>query len=252
MKQKILLLLLLASVFFSNAKANESEPNDTRAQANTLPLNGNNSGDINPSADVDWFKVTTTSDGQLNLTLTSTNGINVQAYLYDNDGATLLNNGVTAGTININTDGLAAGTYYIRISTYYTGQTPAYTISNTLTVASVANDAEPDSSRATALTLPLNGTKTGHEGYYYNNQRDLLDFYKITTNGDGLLQLKLTSNNGNNVQAVLYDNNGTTFLGTVVTSTTAYLNVDGLAAGTYYVQVGTYYTNQFAPYTITD
>jgi hypothetical protein len=45
MKIKILLLILLATGFkFCDAIAQETEPNNTRAQANTLTLNGSNSG----------------------------------------------------------------------------------------------------------------------------------------------------------------------------------------------------------------
>ncbi|MBS1745986.1 MAG: hypothetical protein JST21_07445, partial [Bacteroidetes bacterium] len=66
MKQKILLLFFLpALLIYGNAKANESEPNDTKAQANTLALNGSQSGAIGTSTDVDWYKVTTNMDGKL-------------------------------------------------------------------------------------------------------------------------------------------------------------------------------------------
>ena len=110
MKTKTLLSLCFVLFLFGSSYA-ETEPNNTRAQANTLTLNGSTSGAISPTTDVDWFKVTTNADGQLNLTLTSTNGINVNAILYDNDGVTSLNSSVTAGSVAINTDGLAAGTW---------------------------------------------------------------------------------------------------------------------------------------------
>ncbi len=253
MKQKILLLLLLAGIFFSAAKANESEPNDTRAQANVLPLNGNNTGAIGTATDVDWYKVTTTTDGQLNLTLAVSNGLYTYFTIYDNDGTTVLQSTYTAGTSSYSVDGLAVGTYYIQIYPYYPGQMPAYTLSNTLTAATPANDAEPDSTRAQALVLPLNGSKTGHIGYYYNHHRDSVDVYKVTTTADGRLRLTMASANGQNVYIDLYDNNGTILLGSAYTAGTAVLvDKDGLAAGTYYVRIHTYYTTEFAPYTLSD
>ncbi len=254
MKQKLLLITLLCCGFMYNSvKANETEPNDTKAQANTLSLNGSNSGTIGTATDVDWFKVTTNGDGKLNLTLAVSNGLNCYYALYDNDGTTLLHQEYTAGTSSYSVDGLATGTYYIKIYPYFSGQMPAYTISNTLTKPAQANDTEPDSTRAQALTLTLNGSTTGHIDYYYKNHRDSVDWYKVTTNADGRLRLTMTSANGQNVWAYLYDNDGTTQLGGAYTSGSAVVvNRDGLAAGTYYIRVNTYYTTEFAPYTLSD
>ncbi len=254
MKQRILLLTLLCFGFLYNtSKANESEPNDTKAQANTLALNGSNSGTIGSSTDVDWFKVTTNGDGKLNLTLVVSNGLYAWFTLYDNNGVTELKSGYTNGTTSYSEDGLAEGTYYIKIYPYYSGQMPAYTISNTLTKPAEANDTEPDSTRAQALTLQLNGSTTGHIDYYYKNHRDSVDWYKVITNADGRLRLTMTSANGQNVWAYLYDNDGITQLAGGYTSGSAVVvNKDGLAAGTYYIRVNTYYTTEFAPYTLAD
>src|SRR5581483_5321902 len=103
-----------------------------------------------------------------------------------------------------------------------------------------------------ALTLPLNGSVTGHVNYYYKNHRDSTDWYKVTTNADGRIRLRITSNNGQNVWAYLFDNDGTTQLNAQYTTGTLDINTDGLAAGTYYVRVNTYYTTEFAPYTLAD
>ena len=70
MKQTI---LQITAVFFLltgfEAKAQESEPNDNFTQANILALNGSNSGAMNVAGDIDWWSVTTTGDGQLNITI---------------------------------------------------------------------------------------------------------------------------------------------------------------------------------------
>ncbi len=250
--------ILLASFFcffillFNVAQAAETEPNNTAATANVLPLNGSNSGAINPAGDVDWYKVTTTSDGQLNITVTPTSGKYMWIYLYDNNGTILLNSGNSNTTFTVGSDGLAAGTYYVQVNTYYSSDTSSYTISSALTTIAQPNDAEPDSTRALALTLPLNNKTTGHINYYYNNHRDSADWYKITTTGDGLLKLTLTSNNGQYVWAYLYDNDGVTVLNSNNTNGTLDISTDGLAAGTYYVRINTYYNNGFAPYTLAD
>ena len=241
------------------AQANDTEPDSTRAQALTLPLNGSTTGHINyyyknHKDSVDWYKVTTNADGRLRLTMTSANGQNVWAYLYDNDGTTQLAGSYTSGSaVVVNKDGLAAGTYYIRVNTYYTSEFAPYTLADSLFVPTVSNDTEPDSTRAQALTLPLNGNKKGHINYYYNNHKDSVDWYKVITNGDGRLRLTMTSANGQNVWAYLFDNNATTPIASGYTSGSAVVvNADGLAAGTYYIRVNTYYTSEWAPYTLSD
>ncbi len=256
MKQKTLLLLatvIFCFAGFSAMAAPETEPNNTRAQANNLALGGSNTGAINVAGDEDWFKVTTTGDGKLNVTIDVSNSLNLRCYVYDNDGLILLNNTYTAGTITFSTDGLAAGTYYLKLVPYYDGQLPAYTISNTLTEPTESNDSEPNNTAAQAKVLGLNKSTTGHISYYYNNLRDTFDWYKVTTNADGRLRLTMKSGNAQNVYVYLFDNDATTLLDKGYTAGDAtVVNTDGLAAGTYYIRVNTYYNDGFAPYTLSD
>ncbi len=57
MKTKITFIaLLLCNLIWSTAKANENEPNDTKAQANTLQLNGSNSGTIGTVGEMTGIK----------------------------------------------------------------------------------------------------------------------------------------------------------------------------------------------------
>lgn len=253
MKQKFLLTTLTFCVLlWTTAKAAETEPNDTKAQANTLALNGNNSGKINTGGDQDWWKVTTNGDGKLDISLTPLSGRYTWIYLYDNDGTTQLNATYSTGTFTLATDGLAAGTYYIRVNCFYASDTGSYTISNTLTPPAQANDAEPNATRAQAKVLPLNGNRTGHVGYYYNSQRDTVDWYKVTTTANGKLDLTLTPANGEYVWIYLFDNDGTTLLNSSYSTNTFTQTTDGLAAGTYYIRVNCYYSTKFAPYTLSN
>ncbi len=251
MKQKILLLILLG-IIYSAAKANETEPNNTRAQANTLALNSTNSGKINPAGEQDWWKVTTNGDGKLDVTLTPLSGRYTYVYLYDNDGVTQLAGNYSNGAFTISADGLAVGTYYMKVICYYSTDTSSYIISNQLTKPTQANDTEPDSTKALALTLPLDGSVTGHVGYEYNNHRDTTDWYKLTTNADGLIRLTLTPANGQYTFVTLYDHDGTTVLNSNYSNSVFSISTDGLAAGTYYARVYCYYTNGFAPYALAD
>lgn len=234
-------------------QANDVEPNGTRNQAKVLPLNGSKTGHIgyyynNLDDTLDWWKVTTNQDGKLNFTITSHNGQNVYAQLFDNDGTTFLAGSYTSGTATYSADGLSAGTYYILVRNYYISGFAPYTLSNTLTLPPVANDIEPNGTYQQALTFNLNDTVKGHIGYYYNFLDDTLDWYKVTTTLEGRLSFYIQSLNGQNVYLNLYDGNGTLVLGGSYTSSSATFNVDGLAAGTYYFRVKTYYNNEFAPY----
>ncbi|HYK45941.1 MAG TPA: PPC domain-containing protein, partial [Parafilimonas sp.] len=240
-------------ILISASRAAETEPNNDRASANTLALNGNNTGVINPAGDQDWWKVTTTADGKLDITLTPLGGHLTWIYLYDNNGTSELASSNANTTFTVTKDGLAAGTYYIKIICYFASDTSNYNISDALTTPAQANDAEPNDTKAQAITLALNNSTTGHAGYYYNLHRDTSDWYKLTTNADGRIQLSLTPANGKIVWVYLYDNNGTTLLTSANSGTPFTTSKDGLAAGTYYVRVICYFANSdYAPYTLKD
>ena len=257
----------LADSLFASPVANDLEPDSTPALALTLPLNGSVTGHVgyyydNHRDSVDWYKVTTSSDGLLRLKVT-TEPSTINAYinyaLYDNNGKTLLNSnttGAATSTILI-TDGLAEGTYYVKMSQYNNTDYVSYKLADSLFAPPVANDVEPDSTRALALTLPLNGSMTGHVGYYYNNHRDSTDWYKVTIPTDGLLRLKVTTEPSTlnaYVNYTLYDNNGITVLNSSTTgaATSTVLGTDGLAAGTYYVKISQYNSGDYVSYKVDD
>jgi Secretion system C-terminal sorting domain/SprB repeat len=271
----------LTGNFTPAALASDVEPNGTAATAQNLPLNTATTGHLgyyyNHQRDTaDWYQVTINGDGLLQLNLSmirgsaiSTNTLDVTVVLFDHDATTQLGsvevfNGNGPGSNLITTDGLAAGTYYIRVQPFSTTEFANYTLTGNFTPAALANDAEPNASPATAVNLPLNSSATGHLGYYYNHQRDTADWYKVTTTGDGLLRVYLSmvrgsalSSNTLDVEVLLYDNNATTQLASVEVFNgngpgSNLITADGLAAGTYYIKVQPFSTAEFANYTITD
>ncbi|MBX7109531.1 MAG: pre-peptidase C-terminal domain-containing protein [Chitinophagales bacterium] len=255
MKTNKLLAIVLCSLLWFTAAGTETEPNDTKSKANKLALNGNNTGAVTPGGDVDWWKISTNADGMISLTLTSTNGVYLSYQLYDNNGTTGLNYIVNYvnGTTAQNTDGLAQGTYYVKVYATNIGEQPSYTISDLLTVPSQSNDLEPNGSSVQAITLAQNSTLNGHVGYYFNAKRDTADWYKVTTNSDGQLSLTLSSGNAHYLSLFLYDKNGTTVLnGFNYDNSTQTLNTNGLAAGTYYFRIYCTNPDDFAPYIIKD
>lgn len=99
----------------------------------------------------------------------------------------------------------------------------------------------------------MNSNKTGHLDYYDNKTRNNSDWYKITTNADGYLKLTLFAADGGDLYMRLYDKDTVTQINSVESynGNTVTLNADGLAKGTYYVQLSPYSTS-FGLYKITD
>jgi hypothetical protein len=199
----------------------------------------------------DWYVVSPNSDGLISLKITSHNGQNVYAELFDNDGVTNLTGSYTSSTATYTRDGLAAGTYYVRIKTYYTYEFAPYSLVVNHTPANLTNDVEPNNYIANALSFPINTTITGHIGYYYNHYDDTTDVYSITLPVDGKLTIDLNPEYSQNVYATLYDNNGTTVLFGTYSPGFLSQTKNDLAAGTYYLRIYTYYHAEFTPYTLT-
>jgi hypothetical protein len=241
-------ILLLAFMFATNILKAETEPNDSKAQANALALTVADVGTVSLT-ESDWFSVTIPEDGDLNIELTSS--VNTYIQILDNNGTTSLLNAYALGTVTRTVSGLAAGTYYVRLYNYYAFENSNYTITATLTSTGLANDVEYNGSVPTAITLPLNGSVTGHVNYYYNNERDTTDWYAVTVNEDGKLSYTITSN-GQNLYGKLFDGDGITELaGSYVTTSATYFR-DGLAPGTYYIKIYTYYSYEYIAYTLSN
>ncbi|MEP7106902.1 MAG: T9SS type A sorting domain-containing protein [Ferruginibacter sp.] len=251
-----LFISLFLSATVLQAQVVETEPDNTPAQANTFAINGNASGALNVAGDVDWYKITTTADGQINITFDNTGNQDIKSVaLYDNDGITSINSGgVGNGIGGINTDGLAAGTYYIKIYGNSGSETGAYILSANLAVPPLANDKEPNNNFSEADTLSLNDSITGHIGYYYNNKRDSTDWYVVTTNADGLLNITFDNTGHQDLKVVsLYDSSGTLSLTAVsVGNGIGGLQKDGLSAGTYYIKINGTSGSEFGAYQLSD
>lgn len=245
---KLFCLSALSCLSYSTFAVNETEPNGNWNQAKNIPFTATGEGKISAGGDVDWWRVKSTTDGSLNLDVWYVGGSFSYSYeLYD-----------TLGTLLISTPfppdyhGLRAGTYYIRIQTNNPADSTIYSVHVSWTNAPLANDVEPNSGKATAKVLPLNGSKTGHIGYYYYNSRDTADWYKITTTAHGDLAVTLAVQLGHNVSFDVFDNNGSTLLQGNATYDSYTINLNGLAPGTYYVRVTGFSSNDFDAYTLSD
>ncbi len=245
----------LSNTFLAPVQANDIGTNNIYTSATIWPLNGSITGHIgfryNGNIDnTDWFEINLPNDGMLSYSITSHNNQNVYAQLFDGNGTSYIVGNYTTGTTNYSADGLAAGIYYLKITTYYTYEFAPYTISNTFTAASLLNDIEPNGTSATALVLPINTSTTGHIGYEYNLLRDQFDFYQISLPEDGKLTYTISVENNQNTFAQLLDYDGSTLLTGSYTTTTATYSLNNLAAGTYFIRINTYYLSEFNSYTL--
>ncbi|HQV00219.1 MAG TPA: T9SS type A sorting domain-containing protein, partial [Bacteroidia bacterium] len=190
-------------------------------------------------------------EGKVTFYIQSMNGQNVFMQLFDGNGTTFLGGSYTSSNATFNVDGLAAGTYYFRIKTYYNSEYVPYRFSVKLTTPTYLIDTEPNGTKATAKNITKNDSITGHIGYYYNNLRDTFDYRKLTITEYGSLTFKVYSGNGQNVYAQLFDADGTTYLAGSYTSSTAQWTRNDMAPGTYYLRIHTYYVNsEFVPYSL--
>ncbi len=196
----------------------------------------------------------------IGLTLTSNNGQNVYYQLYDNDGTTILHNSYTPGTESYNTDGLAAGTYYVKITTYYSTGFAPYTLSNTFTPYANASEGLSNDFAKNGATLPANSTIQGHVGFRNNGgSLDPGDWWKINYTGTGNLTVSLNFeawlSNGsipNTYLQIFKDTLAGPLFSNYSASGNVTANLTGLTQGYYYVHVVTYYSSsQWSSYNIT-
>ena len=164
MKQVKLLLFITFLFAFKNSKAEETEPNNTKAQASIMHLNGADTGTFNNASDVDWWLLNTNNDGDLLIDFGMASCSDVDhscdgfSYtVYDEDGTTVEVSGTPTHPSTV-IKGLIAGRYYIQVRNIHSNEINSrYILYSTLTASQ--NDAEPNNDFTHAIVLPLNGGK---------------------------------------------------------------------------------------------
>ena len=192
-----------------------------------------------------WFKFTATGDGYIDLTCKPSSGLSLRYItlysLYNNNtmqrGATWV--GSESKTLRVNN--LAAGTYYVKVERDNGQGSFSLSCSFTLTDNSYLDDGEPNNNFSQSKTLSINGSRTGHIGYFYWNDTDNEDWFNVTVPEDGTIELTCTPAQGLSMRYItLYSlsNNatkqrGAAWVGAVGTT----LVIKNVAKGKYYVKV---------------
>ena len=93
------------------------EPNNTYQASNVIPLNSDQTGQINVATDIDWFTFTTTAPGTKILIVLSNLPKDYNMILY-NSSLMQLATATALGTVNdsIKKNFMGAGTYYLKVS----------------------------------------------------------------------------------------------------------------------------------------
>ena len=243
------------------AGVNDSEPNDTSAQANPLLINVPVSGRLgfsratyNTVDPTDWYKITVPRDGSLRLSVSTDSNLNAGLYFYD------VGPGGQLGSVNIvpgGKDGFTiehlgpGATYYMQV--YLNGGYGAYTLKATFLPDDSPNDAENNDTLATAvpMTAPLVRVG-GHLGYSRSSygETDGADFYKVTAKA-GNFDAYIIESAALRADLYLYDSNGSQLFNTPVDPTgKAHLAYNIPADGNYYLLV--YRTGGYGNYIIND
>ena len=238
----------------------DPEPNDEFVQAAPLLMSGDVFGHqgyafdayggmpvYNNSDTMDTWKITTDEDGYFIVDSALAETLDFNLYLYGEDEKLMLSYSESDTYSNLEHQ-LAAGTYYVK--TNYSTGFGSYMLTSSIQGAFLENDPEPNDVINSATALPVGGEDTGHIGFAtdaasatltgYYRIYDTKDYWKITTEEDGVLQIATTSNvdfdDGPFMHLYIFSEDGV-----LMQSNYNYdelLNVETsieVAAGTYYV-----------------
>jgi len=159
-----LFVLLVFYIFYIGIAKADNEPDNNTPGTTTdilVPGGSSQSGSINISTDPDdYYSVTTSADGDLNVSISTSYGNLVYYELYDNDGLALLYSAyLYGGSSNFTRTGLAAGNYYVRVNAG--ANTNTYTVSTTLTPPPYSYETVFSGIFPIATTEALSTTLTG-------------------------------------------------------------------------------------------
>jgi len=236
---------------FTAAGNNESEPNETRPNAQLLTSGQTVNGFISYQDGTDMYRYVLTQSGRLTVsaTLGSSNSTGVyDAYVkwYNADSTQIKSSNPTTSYNNYMD--LEAGTYYIGI-TPYGSRTGIYSLRGDFTAAG-NNESEPNETRPDAQLLTSGQTVKGFISY-----QDDTDMYRYVLTQSGRLTVSATLGSSNSTGVYdayvkWYNTDGTQIKSS--NPTTSYNDYMDLEAGTYYIGItpygshtGTYYLTAF-------
>ena len=240
----------LKYTFSENGYVNDSEPNNAIKTGSLLTSGSSVQGHLgyfyyNDTDTEDWYKIEVPANGSVSLDITPGAGLNINyisLYTLKGESTTSERKFIYIGTDqkSLIENNVAAGTYYVKI--LRSDGNGGYTLKYTYTENSYKNDSEPNNTINTGSFLTSGSSVQGQLGYYYYNDTDTEDWYKIEVPGNGTVSLDIIPGAGLNINYIsLYTMKGESttserkyvYIGTVQKS----LIDNNVAAGTYYVKI---------------
>ena len=201
-----------------------------------------------------WFAVPVEVDGNLSVTLTPSDGVNMQLHLCTPEKNGIATNDCWGNPLTLSVNGVKPDTFYIGLWGYYGADVShGFALTTVFSAAILENDIEPNDSTAYAKMLPLNGTVTGHIGYdgrWASNPADEFDWWQITTVEDGALTVTIAQVEPVNLHLAIFRPDGASVIVSADTwGDTTRLSIENLRDGTLFIRVAKYAWN-FTPYTL--
>ena len=215
---------------------------NTRGQATRVGLNTTVEGVLERRGDVDYFQLTVTRAGTLEVETSGTT--DTFGYLGDATGRWLSRNDDTAGDVNFRIERqVTAGTYYVAIvGGAARTQTGAYTFGTVFTVASAPDDHGDTWERATGVGL--NSSTAGSI-----EQADDVDYFRILVTEAGTLTVE-TSGTTDTYGSLWVPTDETWVQNDNAGVGTNFRIVEQVTAGRYFVAVRGYHEEALGPYTL--
>lgn len=238
----------------------EAEENDSIETANAISVNSEVSGSISKSSDVDWFVFQIPEDGVISLTFdhdyVDSSSYYWGTYFFTSENKQLSGWRWAGNTMSAKTAGnigVAAGTYYLRVTddSYYSAENYRFTVNYT---QSDSWEKEFNETIVTANTIPVNTKISGS----MMTSSDV-DWYKFELPEDGTISLTFehdyVDSSSYYWSTYFYTNenkqlSGWRWAGNAVSARTG--GSIGLAAGTYYLRVvdDSYYSSAVYSFTV--
>ncbi len=225
---------------------NDSENNSTYQTAMPLAqFNGNSStttyGTIgfytNGFTDYDdYWIIETGTDGKLVVNTESNPTTDIDLYLLDVNGTSVIRTGLATG-INeqITFENLGIGKFYLRV--YRTNGYGSYKLTAAYTIPALPMDSEPNDSYTTSRSISPNVKLTGHLGYFANNLTDTDDYYAFTLSSKwDSLYVRTDSESPLDIDLYLLNSSQATIATSFATGKKELLKTTNVAPGTYYIR----------------
>ena len=233
---------------------NDVEPNNLFEEAKQINIGTTYTGNLgayekNTTDTLDWYKFDLSQDGQVTFNIQGNGDVKGRIAVFKSDGAdvqkdfVLGNEGIIAGNVAID---LKAGSYYFRVETY-DAKVWSYSFSSSF----IEKVVEEDRPWESAQTMALNGSVSARiDGF--NTE----DWWKVTTNENGTLEVKITTNGSSPGSYVsLYDIESLREIqyAWIDSGSTSYdITSSTLRPGTYYIKVLRWYGDREYNYTLSN